>query len=274
MEEILTSQYFPFKQKLPQKLFLKGDLGEMGLKRIAIVGARRPSRYGLTCVASLIGGLSGFPVSIVSGLALGIDSAAHDAALKNKIHTIALPGSGIDDDVLYPRTNLSAAKRILASGGALLSQWEKQQAAPWTFPVRNAVMAGISDIVIIIEAQMNSGTMITAKEAMKRNIPLGAVPGNIDSLLSVGPNTLLQNNAHCICSASDILRVLGIDTKTPSLSTDTNTHPILSHLISPLHRDELAALASVPIHELNAELTLLEISGLVSIDSSGVIRKL
>ena len=130
----------------------------------------------------LIEGLRGYPIVIVSGLAYGADAAAHRAALEVGLPTVAVPGSGLDWDILYPRANVGLAREILKAGGALLSEEEPEtKAADWTFPKRNRVMAGLSRATLIIEAKELSGSLITARLTVEYNRELLVVPGSIFS---------------------------------------------------------------------------------------------
>src|SRR3989344_5297892 len=135
-------------------------------KELFIVGSRKYTTYGKEACEKLIEGLRGYPIVIVSGLALGIDSIAHKKALDVGLTTIAFPGSGLDPKVLYPATNAHLAERIVEAGGAVISEFEPDfRATPWSFPQRNRLMAGISDAVLVIEAEQKSGTLITSRLA-------------------------------------------------------------------------------------------------------------
>src|SRR3989344_8878721 len=154
----------------PKRLWVRGKLPGAGTKLLAVVGSRAMTQYGQAACEKLITGLAGYPISIVSGLALGVDTCAHKAALSAGLHTLAFPGSGLDDDVLYPRSNRDFVKEILEKGGGMLSEY-----APTThshvryFPERNRLMVGISDAVLVIEAGAKSGTLITARLASEYN---------------------------------------------------------------------------------------------------------
>lgn len=271
MFKINSNNYFPNAKKIPEELFLIGDLNNLKNKKIAIVGSRRPSLYGKMVVEKIISGARGLPISIVSGLALGIDSMAHEMALKYGIPTIAIPGSSLDNKSIYPRSNLGLANRIIKNGGTLISPWENQKATLWTFPFRNSVMAAISDFVLIIEAREDGGTMITAREAIKRDIKLGAVPGNIDNVFSSGPNRLIKNGAILVTKLEDILNEIDIN-KTNILNKNISDNIILKHLTEPLHRDNLGILTGLNASDLSVELTMLEISNEINIDSNGIVR--
>lgn len=273
MQQVDLRSYFNSSRELPSTLYIIGALPPPEYKRLTIVGSRRPSHYGIQVTKDIISGLKGAPISIVSGLALGIDALAHDAALKANIHTMALPGSGLAERVLYPRSHVQLAKRIVDAGGALLSEWDSQPAAPWTFPVRNQLMAKLADIVLIVEADVESGTMITARAAKKHDVTLAAIPGNVDSALSRGPNALIREGAHCITSSADILKLLGITGGPAKNHAGVPPHPLFQHLDTPLHRDVLALRMGIPSHELSSMITLLEIEGVLTISADGYVRR-
>ncbi|MES3005459.1 MAG: DNA-processing protein DprA, partial [Patescibacteria group bacterium] len=133
-------------------------------KFLCVVGSRQYTSYGKELCISLIKSLAGRPVIIISGLALGIDGIAHQTALDVGLPTIAVPGSGLHPNVLYPRSHLHLAEKIIEKGGLLASEYEPQiRASPWSFPMRNRIMAGLSHAVLIIEAEENSGTLVTAR---------------------------------------------------------------------------------------------------------------
>lgn len=169
LRQLLPSDYPPQMREIPQipkHLWLRGLLPPPDTKLLAVVGSRALSGYGREAATKLIGGLAGYPISIVSGLALGADACAHRAALSAGLHTIAMPGSGISDKAIAPRTNFGLAQDILKSGGALLAEYPPDTLpAPWTFPQRNRLMVGMSHAVLVVEAGERSGTLITARLA-------------------------------------------------------------------------------------------------------------
>ncbi len=212
--QILKNDEFPQQlreiPKPPKKLYIKGSLPSTDARILCIVGSRRNSDYGKKVVWDLVSGLKGYDVCIVSGLAIGIDSIVHEVALHYGIQTIAFPGSGLNTEVIYPKCNVGLSERILDSGGALVSEYEpNQKALPWMFPNRNRLMAGISHAVIVIEAEKLSGSLITSRLGLDYNREVGAVPGNITSSLSDGPNDLIRNGAVPITCSSDVLEMLG-----------------------------------------------------------------
>lgn len=195
----------------PEMLWLRGSLPAPGVKKLAVVGSRALSPYGEAACELLIKGLSGYPVSIVSGLALGADSCAHRAALSTGLHTVAIPGSGLDNRVLSPQTNLGLAKEILAAGGALLSEHEPRVTArPHHFPSRNRIVVGMSDAVLVIEAGERSGTLISARLAGEYGRDLMCVPHRITDMYAAGSHQFIRLGAELVTCAEDILQTLGI----------------------------------------------------------------
>lgn len=256
----------------PTKLNVKGQLPKPDSKILCIVGARRHSSYGREACTKLIAGLKGHNICIVSGMALGIDSLVHRTAIDNGIQTIAFPGSGLNEDILYPRTNTKLAEEIVYSGGALISEFDNDQAsALWTFPKRNRLMAGISHAVIVIEAELISGTLITSKLATEYNRDVGAVPGQIYSSLSDGPNMLISNGAKIIRSSEDILEILGISIQTHSnkqnsifdLLNDKEKFIINFLKIEPTSSEQLIQRSNMSARELTSIISNLEIKDII-----------
>src|SRR3989344_5463675 len=167
LKVLSPSEFPPLLQQIPdrpKKLYLRGKLPSTDNAWLAVVGSRALTPYGIAVCKHLIEGLRGYPIVIVSGLAYGADAAAHRAALEVGLPTVAVPGSGLDWDILYPRANVGLAREILKAGGALLSEEEPEtKAADWTFPKRNRVMAGLSRATLILEAKELSGSLITAR---------------------------------------------------------------------------------------------------------------
>lgn len=196
----------------PETLWIRGALPSKEVKKLVVVGSRALTPYGDAICQKLIEGLSGYPISIVSGLALGTDACAHRAALKAGLHTIAIPGSGLSDSVIAPQTNLGLAKEILLAGGALLSEHKPDTTArPQYFPSRNRIMVGMADAVLIIEAGERSGTLITARLASEYSRDLMCVPHRIGDTNSEGPNMFIRLGAELITSSADILETLGFE---------------------------------------------------------------
>ncbi len=261
----------------PSKLFLRGKMPDEKFIKLCVVGARKYSPYGKEVCKKLISGLSGYPITIVSGLAIGIDSIAHESALQANLPTIAIPGSGISDKVLYPKSNLHLAKRILENGGAILSEFEpEEKAATWTFPKRNRIMAGISKAVLVIEAERASGTLITARLALDYGRDILTVPGSIFSSNSTGPHYLLSQGAGLIQNSEDILEALGIksEKKEKNFEHLSEDEQIIIHALdNPKSREELLEETGFDISKLSSTITLLEIKGLVK-ESVGEIMRI
>lgn len=282
--QTLLPENFPTRlseiPKPPEKLYYRGTLPSWDdFVFLAVVGSRNYTSYGKSVIEKLIGGLAGRPVVIVSGLALGTDALAHKEALKNKLLTIAIPGSGIDDSAIAPRTNYALAQEILHSGGALISEFDPTfQAAPWAFPQRNRIMAGLCHAVLVIEAGEKSGTLITAKIANEYSRDVLSVPGSIFSESSKGANKLLHQGATPITCIEDLLEALGFsdEGRQKELPLDNFTEKelfILRALHEPKSRDDLVSELSLPIYEINITLSMLEIKGAVKEDQ-GLIRRI
>jgi DNA processing protein len=196
----------------PRTLYIRGQLPPVGHKRVTIVGSRRCSQYARQVVEEICASLAGQPVTIISGLALGIDSHAHECALRHGLHTIAVLGSGIDDDSLYPRRQGQLAYRILESGGALISEYGAgTHALKWMLPARNRIMVGLADLVIVIEAREKSGTLISARMATDYNRDLMAVPNSVHSPYSKGSNDLIRQGAYVYTCPRNIYELLGLE---------------------------------------------------------------
>lgn len=194
------------------KLYARGAYVSEALaaKTVAIVGARVCSGYGAQVARTFARELAANDITVVSGLARGIDGEAHRGALDAHGRTVAVLGCGIDRD--YPTAHAELARRIAETGG-IVSEYEPgTEPAPWRFPARNRIIAGLADVVIIVEARNRSGALITVDLAMEIGRPIYAVPGEITSLLSEGTNDLLRQGwATAVTSALDILQALGIE---------------------------------------------------------------
>lgn len=256
----------------PAKLWLWGTMPSPATKMLAVVGSRALTRYGRESCEYLIAGLAGYPISIVSGLALGADACAHRAALAAGLHTIAIPGSGLGDDVIYPSTNRELAKKIVDSGGALLSEHPPDhQARQFDFPSRNRIMVGLSQATLVIEAGENSGTLITARLTTEYDRDLLCVPHAIKGIHSEGPNGFIRHGAVLVSEPAHILEALHI--ALPETSEDaaqqilpllSGTERIIYELLSEASsRDDLIRSANVPAHEVLSALSTLELQGFV-----------
>jgi DNA processing protein len=264
----------------PGRLWARGNLGACaGRKIVAIVGSRNATSYGLEAARHLVDGLRGYPIAVASGLALGIDAAALAAAVEAGIPALALPGSGLSDDALYPRANLPLARRILRAGGCLISEMApEERAAPWCFPRRNRILAGLADAVVVVEAQRPSGTLITSKLALDYSREVLAVPGSIFSSRSAGANWLLSQGAAPARDADDILNALGIEPRAaesaaaPPPDLDPDAASLLAALDAPTTRDDLIERLAWPAARLAVAFTTLELYGLAE-EQFGLVRR-
>jgi DNA processing protein len=249
----------------PTRLRLRGDLGAP-VRRVALVGARATDGYGRDMARRLARGLARAGVSVVSGGALGVAAAAHEGALEAGGHTVAVLGCGVD--VAYPPSHRELFARILAGGGALLSELDDgTEGAPWTFPRRNRLVAALSDAVVVVRAGARSGALITAGQARAQGVPLLAVPGDADHDLSAGPLALLRAGARLAADAADVLDVLGLTPGTQVELALPDLPPDQASLLASLggaarHADELARAAGLGPGAAMAGLLGLELAGL------------
>ncbi len=280
IQKLTLNEHPPLLREIPQppkELYLRGNLPPEGTKCLAVVGSRNYTNYGKQVVEHLIGGLRGYSVSIISGLALGIDSLAHKTALDARLYTLAVPGSGIDDSVIYPRQNQGLAHTILDNGGGLLSEYEPTfRATTWSFPQRNRIMAGLAHAVLLIEANEKSGTLITARLTAEYNRELLVVPGNIFSENSKGVHQFLKLGATPVTSPEDILTALNIEEKSESstlsqLFTEEELS-ILSLLKEPKDHDTIIRELPYPHEQTLTLLMKMELAGLIT-EQNGVFYK-
>jgi len=196
----------------PLVLYVKGDAESIGKIGIAVIGTRHPTPYGVGMAERLACDLAARGLIIISGMARGIDTAAHRGALNAHGKTVAVWGTGLD--VTYPKENQKVADRILESGGAILSEFPFGTfPAPQNFPIRNRVISGLSIGVLVIEAGEYSGTRVTARCALEQGRDVYAVPGNVTNKLSWGPNTLIKQGAALVASWEDVWEVLPTDVR-------------------------------------------------------------
>lgn len=254
----------------PELLYIRGSLPPAHHWKLCIVGSRKSSDYGKRVVDYLVSHLRGLPITIISGLALGIDGIAHRAALDNGLPTVAVVGSGLDQQALYPKSHHGLAQDIVDAGGALISEFAPTfRATRWSFPQRNRIMAGLAHGIIIVEATEQSGTLITARLGLEYGRDVMAVPGSIFSVTSAGPHQLIHDGATPIRSAYDICALLGIDQS--AAHTETQAGPQLSNqerivydaLATPCDRNELIRKCGLSASEANVVITMLEMKGVV-----------
>ena len=254
----------------PKRLFIRGNLPNSNLKNLVIVGSRKHSNYGKQAVKDIIAGLAGYPINIVSGLALGIDTIAHEEALSHGMITTVFPGSGISDMAIHPQTNVRLANKIIENGGCIISEYDPYfKATQYSFPQRNRLMAGYADAVLIIEAEDKSGTLITARLTVEYNRDLLVVPGSIYSATSKGTNWLLSQGALAITCAKDVLQALGLTTGQEKLVRDLSDEEkvIIDILREPMTRDEIIRECEGSTNEINTLLMKMELRGIIKEDA-------
>jgi DNA processing protein len=256
----------------PEKLFIRGNLPGPNTKLLCVVGSRRYTNYGKEACEKLIAGLRGYDVAIVSGLAIGIDGIAHEAALNTGLRTIAVPGSGLGVNAIHPIAHVSLAKKILDCGGCMLSEYEEDfKSTLWSFPQRNRIMAGLSCAVLVIEAEIKSGTLITSRMATDYNKDVLTVPGNIFSKTSQGPHMLIRLGATPITKPEELLDALGFknkDSAPRNLELEYNEcspeeKAVIKILREPMPKDELLRALDMPVGQANAVLSVMELKGLI-----------
>ena len=264
--KLLKELYTP-----PPLLYYKGNFDLKNDFTLAVVGSRKYTNYGQQTTVNLVKDLVHNNITIVSGLALGIDSLAHITTLENNGKTVAVLGSGLDKQNLYPSQNRYLADKIISQNGLLISEFP-----PGTpplrhhFPQRNRVISGLSLGTLVIEASEKSGALITAKYSLDQNREVFAVPGNIYSDNSSGTNKLIKMGARVVTNAEDIIETLNLDQAIayidnkkiiPETPEEEMLITCLNH--EPVHVDELARLTKLDIATINSTLTIMEMKGMV-----------
>lgn len=254
----------------PHVLYYKGVLPKKNDFLFAVVGSRACTYYGRQVTESFIYNLALFGLTVVSGLAFGIDGLAHQAALKAKSKTIAVLAGGLNE--IYPPAHKKMAEEIIKTGGAIIS--ENHIGIPSLkqfFPLRNRIISGLSKAILVIEAALKSGALITARSALEQNREVFAVPGSIYSKTSEGTNNLIKMGAHPVTKFEDILLELGINKTVQGVrgakeaKGDNKEENILLSLLGsdPIYIDKLAEKSKLDIAVVNSTLIMLEIRGIV-----------
>jgi DNA processing protein len=246
----------------PDPLYVRGSLPAG--PAVAIVGSRRCTRYGATLARTLARSIAQAGWVVVSGLARGIDTAAHLGALDGGGPTVAVLGCGID--VWYPASNRALGERILGTGAIVSEYGPGVTPAPWRFPARNRIVMGLSGAVIVVEAAERSGALITARLAMEAGIDVFAVPGDLDRTTSAGANRLISDGAHPIVAVHEAVealeRVLGPAPRRSDVAPAVLDGPMFVH--------EVAAALGVNIGEAARRVTEWELAGLVRMEAGMV----
>jgi DNA processing protein len=260
----------------PPGLFLRGtgDAGLLSSTAVAVVGARSCTDYGAHVARSLARGLGAAGAVVVSGLARGVDGWAHRGALEAGGRTVAVLGCGIDRD--YPRAHAALAGEIAATG-LLVSEYPPGVApAPWRFPARNRIVAGLAAATVVVEARDRSGALITADLALEEGREVLAVPGEITSALAQGTNALLRHGATVVTAVGDVLEAVGIEAA-PDDQDGASLSPAAAATLAALGAgaatpDEVAVATGLDAGATAAALTELELAGLVEV-RAGIVRR-
>ena len=272
----------------PLVLYIRGPVEALARPGIAVIGTRHPTPYGIGMAERLACDLATRGVVILSGLARGVDTAAHRGAVSAKSKTVAVFGTGVD--VVYPKENSRLADQILSLGGALISEFPLGTfAAPQNFPIRNRIISGMSFGVLVVEAAEYSGTRITARCALEQNREVFAVPGNVTNKNSWGPNTLIKQGAKLVATWEDVWEELPADVRltltpqtgdesqevhTASLFEEPSLSPHEKKIYRVVKADEAMHLDEI-IEKLEPELSSSEIfAALFELELAGKIKQL
>jgi DNA processing protein len=265
----------------PAQLYCRGDVSLLDSFCVAVVGTRKISDYGRQATRDIAGTLASAGVTVVSGLASGVDTAAHRATLEVGGKTIAVFGTGVDDASIFPADNLPLAHEILEKGGLLVSEYEPGTPGQrFTFPARNRIISGLSRGVLVVEADLKSGSLITAKCALDQDRDVFAVPGSIYWPRSVGSNSLIAQGARPVSVAADILecyRLKQIPLPETAVSTEDPVQQSILALLrinGPMHLDAIGANAGFDVPRVMAAVALLELTSAIRHQGGGIYKTL
>ena len=255
----------------PAQLYVRGDVAVLSGPAVAIVGARSCSAYGAQVARSVAGELAAAGLVVVSGLARGIDAEAHRGTLAVSGRTVAVLGCGIDRD--YPRSHSELARRIRADGAVVSEYPPGVEPAPWRFPARNRIIAGLCAATVVVEARERSGALITADFALELGRDVFAVPGEITSALSAGTNDLLRQGAAPLLSAADVLAALGFESDVRPLPPLSPAGAQVLRILAdgPRDADAVSRSSGRSTAEVAAVLVELELAGVVH-EAEGLYR--
>ena len=259
----------------PPRLFALGTLGALRRPCVAIVGTRSATSYGERVTRQLASALADAGATVVSGLARGIDAAAHRAALEAGGSTVAVLGTGVD--VAYPAAHHALHAEVARRGLLLSEELPGARPTAGSFPKRNRIIAGLARATIVVEAGVRSGALITANAALDLGRSVAAVPGPIDAPQSAGSNELLRDGAIVINGVADALTLLGLPEPRPSeiprLGTEAEQAVWQALAAGAVDVDRIAQHASLPARECLAAISALEVAGVVDISITGEIRR-
>lgn len=252
----------------PKELYIKGEIIPQDKVAIAVVGTRKYTQYGKQVCLDIAGKLAKLGITIVSGLAKGIDTFAHQAALENNGRTIAILGTSMDRESFYPASNFELSKKI-AKNGAVISEYPiGTRGTQFTFPERNRIVSGLSLGVVVVEAPEQSGALITATLAVEQNREVFAIPGSIYDKNSQGTNQLIKIGAKLVSNVDDILEELNLShlRKTApkkKIKPENKQEEIIISFLSaqPIHIDEIIKKSKLSTAIVNSTLMILELKG-------------
>lgn len=255
----------------PKILYKKGEIIEKDELAIAIVGSRKATSYGKWATEKFVRELVNLEVTIVSGLALGIDSVAHRVALEENGRTIGVIGNGLD--TVYPKKNKDLYEEVSNNGAIITEYFLGVPPLAYNFPQRNRLISGLSLGVIVIEAKEKSGTLITAHHALEQGKEVFALPGNINSIFSQGTNRLIKDGAKILMDIEDIIdEIYELKSKIKAKKVENIDYSGLSSLEmevfklikeGPIHSDSIASSTQLDISTINSVLTILELKGMI-----------
>ena len=259
----------------PPVLYVKGSIEPQDQRSIAVVGTRRATAYGREAAHALASDLAQSGITVVSGLARGIDTIAHEAALKANGRTLAVMASGAD--IIYPAENARLSEEIIENGALISEHPLGVRPDAHNFPRRNRLMSGMTLGTLVVEANQKSGALWTVRHAQEQNREVFCIPGNIFSPASLGPNQLIQDGAKLVLNHKDVLEEINLTTisnqvelanqmeMAMSIPESGGDEMMLLKQISyePIHIDEICRSANLPMNVVNSTLTLLELKGLI-----------
>jgi len=249
----------------PKELYIKGEIINQDKTAIGVVGTRRYTQYGKEVALDIAGKLAKLGITIVSGLAKGIDTFAHQAALESGGRTIAVLGSGMDKNSFFPRSNYSLSEKISQQGAVISEYPPGTRGTHFTFPQRNRIISGLSLGIIVVEAPEESGALITANLALEQNREVFAIPGSIYEKNSIGTNRLIKLGAKLVIDVEDILEELNLShlltLEKKKIKPDNKEEEIILSILSaqPIHIDEVIKKSGLSAGIVNSTLMILEL---------------
>lgn len=255
----------------PEQLYVLGDVSLLNKKSLAIIGSRNCTEYGYNQAMRFATEIANKDICIVSGMAVGIDSAAHVGAKMEKGKTIAVLGGGFNN--IFPKENEELFCEILECGGCIISEYAPDvKADNKNFPSRNRIVSGLSEGLLVVEARYRSGTSITAKFAKEQGKKIFCIPSNVDSTTGYGTGVLIQNGAKLVLNPNDILKSFGISALEEVIVEENETdikvdeeyieiYETLSKI--PINTNEICKITKKTVGEVNVTLTMLELQGII-----------